>query len=66
VRHAGGQILPQQARIAELEGTMEGLHAHIRALEEELASRSSGQGDQVTALPCALVANQFLCGLGAG
>lgn len=43
---AGGQILPQQARIAELEGHVEALHSHIRALEAELAARAHG-GEQV-------------------
>lgn len=43
---AGGQILPQQARIAELEGHVEALHGHIRALEAELAARAHG-GEQV-------------------
>lgn len=47
VPHAGGTLLPQQARIAELEGAVEALHAHIRSLEEELRARGPQEEAQV-------------------
>ncbi|KAL6784601.1 MAD1 [Auxenochlorella protothecoides x Auxenochlorella symbiontica] len=37
-------IAPQQARLAELEATVEGLHAHVADLEAELERRGAGGG----------------------
>lgn len=40
-------IAPQQARLAELEATVEGLHAHVADLEAELERRGAGGGGDV-------------------